>query len=228
MILSPVQEDTLHNQASLLRKSGFSYSEIRNSLGIPKSTLSYWFSKKRWSGLVKKRLLLKNKMNLTKKLEAMNKARRFNINNRYLEYKSEAKKSYEMLKNNSLFICGTSLYWGEGEKKNRNRVSVINTDPRMIELMVEYFTSILEVPSGKLRVALFLYKDIDINNAMNFWVKVVGLPKSQFIKTQILPDRSKQIKNKSTYGICNVYFSDTKFNFIVKEWIGLMFSNMRV
>lgn len=138
---------------------------------------------------------------------------------RYEEYRKEAQVEYATLKQDHLFIIGVAIYWGEGEKTDNGRVSVINTNTHMLQIMVRFYRRVLKVPPQKLRAALYVYADIDKNKTLQYWSEKLNIPSSQFIKTQQLPSRSRLTKRKIKYGICNVYFSSTQMNIKIQEWI---------
>jgi hypothetical protein len=124
-------------------------------------------------------------------------------------------------------LVGASIYWGEGEKANQGRVSVINTDPEMLETVANFYKKCLAIPNDKLRIALYIYEDIKKSEATKFWSKKLKVPRSQFIKTQVLKSRSRLTQRKSEYGICNLYFSSTELSIKIREWIKLLGSEMR-
>ena len=64
-----------------LRKKGMSYNKIVEELGIPKSTMVYWFRDKAWSKKIKKRLNEKNNFIAKKRLGAYIKIRREKLDN---------------------------------------------------------------------------------------------------------------------------------------------------
>ena len=209
-------------EAKELRKKGFSYSEISKEINIPKSTLSYWFSKKAWSQKVKKRIIKRQK-NISKTTQILaNKARLLKKELRQNRFRKEARKEFKKLKSTPLFLVGLGIYWGEGEKVGQGRVSVINTDPKLLLVMVNFYRNILNISENKLRIALFVYNDIDINTVTNYWSRTLKIPQQQFIKTQMLKSRSKRTKRKSKYGICNLYFSSTEQSIKISEWIKLL------
>lgn len=218
----------LYNQARKRRKLGKSYLELQRELGIPKSTLSSWFSKKKWSNKVRYTLVKVNKEKSKIHIRLLNKIRLQRKSVRDEEYRLNAKKMYEDNKNNPLFIAGVSIYWGEGEKVNKGRVSVINTDVSLLKLAINFYRIILKIPESKLRAAIFIYKDINPIKALNYWSKEIQLPKAQFIKTQILPSRSKLTKRKITNGICSIYFSSVESSIKIKEWIFLLGNDSRL
>jgi len=210
------------------RSQGRSYSEIHRELGIARSTLSLWFSKQKWSAHVKEQLNdTYKKINATRLIQ-MNRAKRLKKIERHERYRVEARLDYTRLKSNLLFIAGISIYWGEGEKSDNGRVSVINTDPEMIQVMAAFYRKILHISDVRLRGALFIYKDIDVNASLDYWSNTTKIPITQFIKTQVIPSRSHHTKRKTLYGICNIYFSSTEINIKMREWIKLVSSQTRV
>ena len=190
--------------------------------------MSLWFSKQKWSAHVKEQLNdTYKKINATRLIQ-MNRAKRLKKIERHERYRVEARLDYTRLKSNLLFIAGISIYWGEGEKSDNGRVSVINTDPEMIQVMAAFYRKILHISDVRLRGALFIYKDIDVNASLDYWSNTTKIPITQFIKTQVIPSRSHHTKRKTLYGICNIYFSSTEINIKMREWIKLVSSQMRV
>lgn len=223
-----VNNKILFNKAEELRKIGKSYSEIKKRLGVSKSTLSCWFSDKEWSKSVKIQLSNKYKNKNTNRLIRINRLRKLETIKRHNYYRQQAGKEYQKLKANPLFIAGLSIYWGEGEKIEKGRVAVINTDTEMLQVIVNFYRRILNVPEEKLRAAIFIYKDTSEKKALKYWSEKVGISKKRFIKTQVLPSRSTLTKNKVLKGMCNVYFCSTETNIKINEWIRLLASDMRV
>lgn len=211
-----------------LRQKSLSYSEIQKQTKVPKSTLSDWLSDEDWSIKIKNELTekhLKNyKPNLIKAIKVMTE----NKNCRYKKYREEALIDYQKFKNDPLFSFGLGLYWGEGDKKSGNMVSVANTDPNLLNVIAKFYRKYLNLDENKLRIALFIYKDIDEKFAIKFWSRLLKVPKSQFIKTQVLESKAKLTKTKSKYGICSLYFSNTEFHIKIMEWIRLLSLDMRV
>lgn len=211
-----------YKQAESLRKQGKSYAVISNELNIAKSTISNWFAKKPWSDKIKSDLN-NSRLNMAKKnLSAANFTRIRNQQERRKSYLKNAQQEFRKLVKNPLFLLGLGIYWGEGDKTNNGRVAVINTDPKLLRIIVSFYRQCLNIPNSNLRIGLFIYEDIDSDQAVSFWSKNLNVPRSQFIKVQVLKSRSRLTKNKSKYGICSLYFSNTEFNVKIHEWIRLM------
>lgn len=207
-----------------LRRKSLSYLEIQRITNIPKSTLSDWLSDKEWSVKIKNKLTKKNKLNLLKAIKVITD----NRNLRYKRFKKEALHDYLIYKNDPLFTFGLGLYWGEGDKKSGNIVAVTNSDPNILIIISKFYRRYLCLNESKLRISLFIYKDINEQFAINFWSKLLGVPKSQFIKVKVLESRSRLTKTKLKYGICTLYFSNTEFHIKIMEWIRLSSLDLRV
>lgn len=211
-----------------LRRKSFSYSQIQGLTKISKSTLSDWLSDEDWSIKIKNNLIERNsldcKPNLIKALEVMAKKKK----ERYSRFYKEALSDYSMFKSDPLFSFALGLYWGEGDKKSGSCVAVTNTDPNLLKVVALFYRKYLKLDESKLRISLFIYKDIDINFAIKFWSKLLKVPIKQFIKVKILESRSRLTKTKLKYGICTLYFSNTEFHIKIREWIRLLSLDMRV
>jgi|SRR3989344_3161904 len=227
-MIRPVRNLDLFHKVENSRKSGKSYSELSKEFGISKGTLSSWFSKTKWSGEIKTQLAIKNRKQSSLHMINLNKIRSANKLIRDRKYRQEAQETYKENQYNPLFISGICLYWGEGEKVNTGRVSLINTDTNLLQVEINFFRNILKIPDSKLRAAVFIYNDLNENTVLNYWSNELRLPREQFIKTQILPSRSNLTKRKLTNGICNIYFSSVEYNIKIKEWIRLISINLRL
>lgn len=210
------------------RKLGMSYLELHKQFGISKGTLSLWFSKSKWSEDVKTRRSVRNKEQIRTHIALMNRIKSGKKLVRDDRYRQEALTTYEQNRSNPLFITGISLYWGEGDKANKNRISLINTDSDLLKIEINFFRKVLKVPESKLRAGIFIYDDIDKSKALDFWSNEIQLPKDQFIKTQILPSRSHLTKRKVLNGICSIYFSSVEFSIKMSEYIRLLANDLRL
>ncbi len=214
----------IRNRVNFLRKQKKSYSEINKITGISKSTISDWLSEKDWSIEIKNKLSQKTRLNILKANE-VRLAQKILRDKKYIK---DAQKEYEILKYDPLFLYGLGIYWGEGDKKDRNRVAVTNTDPNMLRIVAKFYRNCLKIEEDKLRVALFLYGDIDVDTAIKFWSDLLSINPKQFIKTQILQSRARLTKTKSKYGICTFYCSNTEQSIKILEWIRLLSLDLRV
>ncbi len=77
-------------KAILLRKQEKSYKDVGFILNIPKSTLSGWLSKKKWSRDIKQRLAEKAEIKSKKRILRLNKIRKRKLDDLYKKARVEA------------------------------------------------------------------------------------------------------------------------------------------
>ena len=124
-----------------------------------------------------------------------------------------------------LFGLGLGLYWGEGNKKNKNSVRLGNTDPKLIKKFLEFLTKICGTEKKKLRFGLQVFSDMDTDQSLKFWLKELreyGINRSQFFKVTVTPSRSiGNYREKSKYGVLTVHFCNTKLKNLIDSMLPL-------
>ena len=108
-----------------MRKKGMSYSQIKDALGLSKSTMSNWLSsmpltKEQISGLRDK-----NPQRIERYRTTMR-------NKKIARQDAVLKKAQEdigTLADRELFFAGLALYWGEGTKAQPATVALTNNNP---------------------------------------------------------------------------------------------------
>lgn len=203
-----------------LRKQGKSYNKISRELGIPKSTLSEWFSGKNWSQNIKEELVRKALYIAKKRLRAINKERRGKWAEWHRQCQKQAQKEFPRLKKNPLFLAGLIIYWGEGDSKMENSiVRLSNISPEMIKIFSLFLKNICRVPQDKIKATLILYPDLKENQCKEFWIKASGISENQFYKTQFIKGRHPT--RRLSYGICNVYVASRELKEKIFTWLKL-------
>jgi len=207
-----------------LRGQNKSYNKISRELGVPKSTLSGWFSKIDWSQNIKNELTRKANFVAKKRLRLINKARREMWEQWREEARQQARDDFPRFKSDPLFISGIMIYWGEGDSKMGNPFRLSNTDPRMIALYTKFLTESLNIPKENLRSTIILYPDLSEEKCINFWAKIIGIPKSQFYKTQFI--KGKHPTKRLSNGICMITCGNRQIKEKVLVWIDLLSKNL--
>lgn len=176
------------NKASELRRAGYSYSYISSKTGLSKSTLSDWLATVPYTPneetrqTIGKALAASGAKIAKKKLESINQAKKL------------AREEIGRLSKRDLFMFGLGLYLGEGNKTH-DLVRVVNSNPEVIRLAIAWFES-LGLSKKNFAITLHLYPDSTPDKSREFWSRVTGIPKNQFLKTQI-----DWRKNKKAYKI---------------------------
>jgi hypothetical protein len=101
-----------------------------------------------------------------------------------------------------LFIAGTVLYWGEGDKTGR-MLSLANTDPTALRLFIRW-TRRFHDPFPEFVLSLHLHHGNDEQLARRWWVEKLRLNEPDFTKTFIKAPGTGHRKNRLRHGVCRV------------------------
>ncbi len=122
-----------------------------------------------------------------------------------------------------LYGLGIGLYWGEGNKKNKNSVRLGNTDPRVILKFIEFLEKICNIDRKKMRFGLQIFSDMKPDEALNFWQRHLKVKKDQFHKVIVTPTRGVgTYKDKTKHGVLTVYFHNKKLRDLLCSFIEKM------
>ncbi len=195
------------HDAIVLRKKGYSYSQIKTALGISKGTLSEWLRPYPLSPERIKELRDNSPQRIERYRNTMAQKRQAKLDSAFNKAKGDIKK----LSKRELFIFGFALYWAEGGKTRASSLSLGNTDPAMLKVFIQWLT-LLGVPKNKLRIKLHMYKDMDQKKTIAFWKQILGVGDDQFIKPYIKDSRLTDLtyKNGFGHGTCNIVYDNTE------------------
>ncbi|MGB8815650.1 MAG: hypothetical protein WCC74_00195 [Minisyncoccia bacterium] len=201
------------NKAIILRKKGMSYSQIKNKLGISKSTLSGWLSSMPLSEKRIRELRDFSPMRIERCRNTKMKKREDRLRLVYGKVSQDIGK----LSKRELFLVGLFLYWGEGSKSDRYVTAFTNTDPIMVKIFIKWITTFFNIKKSDLSILLHLYKDMDIKSLTEFWVKELKIPINQFKKPYIKNSKLTGLTYKNGFGkgTCNVRICNRD----IKEYI---------
>jgi hypothetical protein len=177
------------NQASNLRKQGYSYEEISKKLSIAKSSAHLWCKNIILNKSAKKRIAGRLAIGMAKAKEVLrnkrNKLIQGTIENvdLYLKYQSD----------NSYKILCSFLYWGEGEKST-NKIIFANSDPKMIVTFITLLRSSFELDEKKFRALVHVHEYHNEKEIKEYWSRLTSIPLSQFSKSYLKPHTSKIIR----------------------------------
>lgn len=164
---------------------------ISKKLGVAKSTLSNWLQKIPYkpNKEVQKRI--------SRKHLKMVSIRKNQKSASIAKMKKLAKKELGKLTKRDLWLLGIGLYLGEGTKK-QEAVQITNSDPKTIRLTIKWLKKICGLNTANFHIAIHTYPDNDLEETINFWSIITGVPKNQFGKTQIDRRVNKSTKKKNT------------------------------
>lgn len=162
----------------------------------------------------KARILAKPKLRL---MALANKKRCYE---RHRKYQNEAKEKFPLLRNNPLFLAGVMLYWGEGDKINKNGIlRLANSDPGMIRIFYSFLNKVLSIPKKKIVIKLTLYPDLNEPIYKKFWSKVLNIPLTQFRTSMVIT--GKHPNRRLSYGICSIEIYSREIKEKLLTWLKL-------
>jgi len=189
-----------------------SYSRIKKAVPVSKSTLSYWLrnfplSIKRINEL-KRAGWSKAQSKIEKFRTAMRRKRDREDQKVYEKYQRRFKKLTE----ETFFIAGLMLYLGEGSKTDYHTVKLSNTDPDIMQFFIRWLNEFLETPRERIKAALHLYENMDIEKEKSFWKHKLRLKERQFYKPWITKLRRSSFSYKESFrhGTCSVMIGGVK------------------
>lgn len=209
-----------------LRSQGLSYGQIQKTVNVSKGILSVWCKD------VELTQIQKNKLQNNKQLGQKKGSIIAAENKRKIRQESlimaRMKGTSEMgaLSIRDKFIAGLSLYVAEGTKRD-GHIAFSNADPNLILFMSDWFKVYLKCEPEKMRARIWIHDNLDHEKALQFWSEISRVPRSQFIKTYIVKNKtdSKKIrKNIHGFGVCTIYFSSTQKHRELMGWIYALFN----
>lgn len=186
------------HEAVRLRKQGYSYGCISERLGISKGTLYPWLASipytpnKEVVARIGKARAKSGERKSALKRESLKEAKRISL------------RDIASISERDLFMLGLGVYIGEGTKTN-DIVRIINANPAVVALSIKWFKIVCGLSLSNFSIRLHLYPDNDVQEAVQFWSRVTGLPREQFQKPQIDLRRKKISKRgKLPHGTAHV------------------------
>lgn len=175
----PRANDDLRAKAVAMRKEGRSYREIRNVVGVSKSTLSLWLRDIPLTDEQQRALALRSPQGASSRARAV----RASAAQRRARIQSEARAQIAELSESELFVAGVVAYWAEGTKNKPwgrgQSVKFMNSDPELIRLFLAWLR-LIGVSGDRLIFRIHIHESADASEALAFWSGVVDAPTTQF------------------------------------------------
>ena len=121
-------------------------------------------------------------------------------------------------KEKGLKIAGIMLYWAEGAKAS-GKIDLANSDPKMIQLFLEFLRKICRVEESRLRARLYCFANQNPDDLKKYWSRTTKIPLTQFSKSYVRQDYDPKKIGKMRHGLIHVVYSDTKLLLRIKDWI---------
>jgi hypothetical protein len=177
--------------------------EIAERLALPKSTVFYWV---RDIPLGRPRRPATGNRGTYRKHRALREAA-------YLE----GRREFQELAGIPTFTDFVCLYIAEGSKRQRNRVALGNSDPRVVALAARWIRRFSRNP---VRFFLQYHADQDVDRLRGFWGEVVGVDPSEVALQR--KSNSNQLRKRtwrSQHGVLTVRACDTLLRARLQAWM---------
>jgi len=188
-----------------MRMQEMSYSQIKDALGVSKSTLGVWLHE---YPLSRERI---NELRgwSERRIEKYRETRAAKKRKRLSDVHARAMQDIGTLSDRELFTAGLFLYWGEGTKTGYTTTSISNTDPAVLICFIRWIV-LLGARREKLKVYVHLYSDMDVEEELDYWSRVLGLPRSAFRKPYIKSSTRSGLTypQRFTHGTCNLIYEN--------------------
>lgn len=189
----PNAKDNLRETALAMRSEGRSYREIREVVGVSKSTLSLWLRDVPLTEEQHRALALRAPAGSTRRAQAI----RASAAERRARIQSEARAQVAQLSESELFVAGVVAYWAEGSKnkpwRSGQAVIFINSDPGFIQLFLSWL-ALIGVEQERLQFRLMIHESADVPAALTYWSSIVGAPAETFARTQVKTHNPKTVR----------------------------------
>lgn len=180
-----ISEDII-NELKVLRQSGKSVKEIVKELNLGTGTVSKYCK----DVILNKdaKLILEAKKYPAKRVSREEKEKARN----------HASKIIKKLNDRDFFLIFSSLYWGEGTKRELN---IINGDPRLIAFFVKGLF-LLNINKKRIKISIRYYSNQNKKELTSFWLKLLALDESNVVGFEKVDGNGKV--SKLIYGMCRV------------------------
>ncbi len=205
-------------RARALRKQGKSMNQIVKETGYSKASVSFWTRDILLTDI--QRNTISERGRSMESIERRRTSRVINENKKRQVIINLAKEDFLTISKKELKLVGAMIYWGEGRKAGNWSVSLANSDPRIIKVMMRFFREICRVSEEKFHAHIHTFEGADINKIEKYWSQISGIPKKQFYKTYIKPSSASSQKRKTLpFGTIDISIQDTKLFLTIKGWI---------
>jgi hypothetical protein len=182
-----------------------SLDEIAERLALPKTTIYYWI-RDLPLGRPRRENALPGSRAMCRKYRLV----------REVAY-AEGNAEFDLLARDPSFRDFVCLYIAEGYKRNRNRVSVANSDPSVVLVCTRWIRRFARNP---VTFSLQYHADQDLREITDFWGAQVGVPPGTIrLQRKSNSGRLGGRSWRSKHGVLTVTAEDTAFRARLQGWI---------
>jgi len=179
----------------VLRAAGLTMPEIAGRLGVSKPSVSLWVRDVPFEGRPGRTGARRRGPN------ALQRRKEAEIE----ELRASGRSRIGELSDREFPVAGLALYAGEGSKRD-GCVAFANTEPRLIKVFYQWLRRFFDIEEDRLRAALYLHQELDLDAAIDYWSSLTEIPPAQFRKPyRAIPNPSIR-KVKHEYGCLTIKY----------------------
>lgn len=214
-----------------LRLEGKSYNEISAVLKVPKSTLSGWFGGLVLSSKAQERISKRVAESTLRGLIKRNKNQTHLAIQRMRTGRQEGCEEIGKISTEQLRLIGATLYWAEGYKRlkevggktrTHHPVAISNADPILAKVFIRFLREICQVPDKEIRIEVRLYKHMNKEEIIKFWMCTLQLNMENFKNVYFgvsISSQGKRPFNRLPYGTIQIRVNNTVLFHKIMGWI---------
>jgi len=204
-ILYMVRKAVPFQRVSVLRRQGYSFSEIGKVVRVSQSTLSRWCRDIKLSRRARQQILRKSKQGSLKGLKAIQKRRERERG----AIRIQAEKTLKAIpfRRDICALLASLVYICEGEKRVDQGMHFTNSDPGLVRVFLRLIRKSFPIDERKFRVCVHLHHYHNECRQIRYWSKVTGIPHYQFIKPYQKMNTGKRAK-KGYQGCVSIRYHD--------------------
>ncbi|MEO8612132.1 MAG: hypothetical protein ABI690_29830 [Chloroflexota bacterium] len=203
--------DHLREKAIVLRtKQNMTLDEIVERLALPKTTIYHWIKD---IPIPRTNKQSEAQRNSTARMQAKFAALRD------AAYQQDLAEAPELLRDPT-FRDFVVLYMAEGTKRDRNKVGIVNSDPKIVKLA---HRCLRQLVSKNFYYALQYHADHDVDDLKTFWADLLNIEPEM-----IRPSRksnSNQLSGRqfrSVHGLLSIEVNDTYLRAKMQAWMDIV------
>jgi hypothetical protein len=145
---------------------------------------------------------------------------------RLKDIRQAADNEYNQKLKDPFFLAGLMLYLAEGSKKTE-QFQFMNSDPKLMQCMVNWVTTSGELDVQHLRFHLYIHELYAHENCERFWSKELGLKSEQFLKTIYKPTGRLLKKNPLYKGCMRLEVGGSELYWKTMTWRDCFYATLR-
>jgi transposase-like protein len=206
-----MKTDERQEARRLRSEEGRSIKEIAGLVGVSVSSVSVWVRDIELTEGQRQALLLRNPA-FNRQLQAW-RANAEQARARRRAYQEEGRALAR--RGDAGHAAGVMLYWGEGDKANKNAVRLSNSDPEVVRFFLGFLRTYFGLEDSRVRVTCNLFADHVIRQPQieRYWLDVLNLPETALRASTVnvySKYSQKKRQNKLPYGTCRLAVHDTR------------------